>query len=418
MIPEVSLWTPVFRQRAALSGTTLLGSLALHPDFSVTRAGSATYRDSSGIWQTASTDEARFHHDKDGVLLGILPEESRTNLYERSQELDNAYWSKTRATVTANATAGPFGTTIADKLVESTDAGTHFYSKSLTKAASALAYARTVFVKPDERDRVVLRITGAGETNGAFMDVTLTGEGTINSSGAAGPSPFTSVSAEVFQEANGWYRLALRATSNTETTIASTLKMHNGTGESYTGDGSSGVYVEDNQLEQADFESTPIITTSAAATRNADDIRDTSISYFNATEGTILVVFRTAVGFGGNQFYVAFNDNTVADEIFIGRNLATNLQALVNDNSSTQANLQTTVANSTEYKVAFAYKANDFAKCVDGGTVQTDVSGTLPTVDRGFIGSDHNGRYANSPISLVRYFPTRLTDAQLQSITS
>ena len=42
---------------------------------------------------------------------------SRYNLLEQSEVFDNAYWTKTNSTVTANAGVAPDGTTTADKLI-------------------------------------------------------------------------------------------------------------------------------------------------------------------------------------------------------------------------------------------------------------------------------------------------------------
>ena len=63
--------------------------------------------------------------DYDPVTLqpkGFLVEEARTNLLLRSEEFDNANWTKSRATVTANAATAPDGTSNADKLVEDSTA--------------------------------------------------------------------------------------------------------------------------------------------------------------------------------------------------------------------------------------------------------------------------------------------------------
>ena len=58
-----------------------------------TRSSTATYVGSDGLIKSAAVNEARFDHDKDGNDLGLLIEESRTNLALESEDWGNTtYW--------------------------------------------------------------------------------------------------------------------------------------------------------------------------------------------------------------------------------------------------------------------------------------------------------------------------------------
>jgi hypothetical protein len=72
------------------------------------------------------------------------------------------------------------------------------------------------------------------------------------------------------------------------------------------------------------------------------------------------------------------------------------------------------------YKVAFAYKANDFAVYVNGTQVMTDSSGTVPTLSQLAIGYDiASGLYEfGNSVNQAILFPTRLTNAELASLTT
>ena len=60
---------------------------ALDPRITFTRASVATYVGKDGLIKTAGEDEARFDHDPTtGESLGLLIEESRTNLLPQSQQ--------------------------------------------------------------------------------------------------------------------------------------------------------------------------------------------------------------------------------------------------------------------------------------------------------------------------------------------
>lgn len=64
------------------------------------------------------------HYSASGTALGVLLEGAATNLCTRSKEFDNATWTKSSITVTANDSTAPDGTTTADLLTASGSNGT------------------------------------------------------------------------------------------------------------------------------------------------------------------------------------------------------------------------------------------------------------------------------------------------------
>jgi hypothetical protein len=93
------------------------------------------------------------------------------------------------------------------------------------------------------------------------------------------------------------------------------------------------------------------------------------------------------------------------------------------DNSVNQAlvvAVNPVLANTT-YKIAGAYKANDFAACANSGAISTDTVGTVPTdVSTLFIGclSSTGASSWNGWIRQITYIPRRLTNIELQQKTS
>ena len=95
-------------------------------------------------------------------------------------------------------------------------------------------------------------------------------------------------------------------------------------------------------------------------------------------------------------------------------------QAVVKYNNGTnQAVIDggTPIANANN-KTALAFKKDDFALSLNGGTVATDTSGdvsvnTMITIGSRF-GSDS---FINSTINAIKYYNNRLPNAQLQGLT-
>jgi hypothetical protein len=72
-------------------------------------------------------------------------------------------------------------------------------------------------------------------------------------------------------------------------------------------------------------------------------------------------------------------------------------------------------------RLCAAYKLDDYAVSVNGGAVVTDTSGAVPSsLTRLSIGGSavNSAAYNYGPISLFKYWPTRLPNAQLQALTT
>jgi len=214
----------------------------------VTAAGQSVARinDKSGRGNhaTQSTSLSR-------PTLGRNPSSGTRNLLTYTEQFENAAWAKSRTTVTANATTSPDGTVNADKLVEDTTASsTHRIFQQASKAASSLTRTFSVYLKASERTLARLRVTDNIEAVYAGIDIDLAA-GTIGTASVAGGSSISSPSATILPAGNGWYRVTLTATLDaTITSMGAFLFLCDGAGNiSYTGDGTSGIFVWGAQLE-------------------------------------------------------------------------------------------------------------------------------------------------------------------------
>ena len=173
------------------------------------------------------------------------------------------------------------------------------------------------------------------------------------------------------------------------------------------------------QLEAGAFATSYIPTTSGSAIRSIDICSMTSANFtgmYNQTEGSFFVDAFTPAS--GSRIIVSADNNgtTEVNKIFTS---STSSAVEVVDGGATQANFTpgSIVAN-TAFKLASAYKLNDFAVSKNGATAVTDTSGTIPTPIQIKIGSGKGVEVMCGCISSLRYYKKRLPDDKLQSLTA
>ena len=171
------------------------------------------------------------------------------------------------------------------------------------------------------------------------------------------------------------------------------------------------------QLELGAFVTSPIRTTSVAVQRNADVI--SAALPGGATAATLFV--EATRGGSGNTINVQADNGGANDRIFLWNN-ANVLSGNVRNggaDTSTQT-LNTTAALGATFKQAMAVAAND-ASYTDGGIAPgADLTVTFPaTATRLSLGNNGVGSaQPNGYLRRVAYWPTRLTNAELQSMTA
>ncbi len=192
----------------------------------------------------------------------LLLESARTNELTYSDEFDNAAWSKSGSTVSANATIAPDGTATADKIVEDSTAGSAHDVRRGTTGGAGQKQAYSVFAKPAGRNWIYLRLIGGGGIDAStYFNV---------STGAVG-SVGTNHTAQIISLGDGWYRCQVIVNADVnDFRIGLTTADATAT---YNGDGASGVFMWRAQHEKNVPNVTSAIgTTSAAVTRARDDL--------------------------------------------------------------------------------------------------------------------------------------------------
>jgi hypothetical protein len=228
-----------------------------------TRTTTATYVGSDGLIKTAAVDEARFDHDPvTGESLGLLIEEERTNLFTQSQTFSTwTHINGVEFTLTPNAGTAPDNTNTATKLTETATTSVHRVAFGINLTGT---YTMTVFAKAAERN--ILTVSPASTGGGASPVYFDLANGTISASLGSAQS------AAIQELPNGWYRCTVTDGMASFGSPFVGVAAVSGT-ESYTGDGTSGIYIWGAQLEAGSF-ATSYIPTSGSTSSRASDVAE------------------------------------------------------------------------------------------------------------------------------------------------
>ena len=393
------LYTPL----ATTSGGTVLGASG---DFNVTRATNATRVNASGLIEVVASGVPRLDYYTSGGVAGcpaLLVEPQAQNLYQQSEDFTNAYWSKTNSSISGNQTTAPDNTLTADKLIMNNGILPNAANQSgfnRTEVITSSAYRFSIFAKSAEFTGFRVR---ENAVEGTFLDVNLS-NGTITNGSVA---QFINPSAQNY--GNGWYRI-----SWTSPTITNLNKYSIRVGS--TGDGTSGIFIWGAQVETGSVATSYIPTTTASVTRNADDISRSAISgCIGQTEGTIYAeVDIRALSQARIFLNIVDSGDGFASRIRLGITSGNVLYGLVSA-ATKNANTATTGI----YKMALAYDSSGFVIYVNGtsyGTNAQTTGGTKSVIGIGF--NPAAADYANDRIRSVALYTTRLTNAQLQALTT
>jgi hypothetical protein len=390
--------------RCSMSHTQTIGSVRIYvatADNDVTQSSGSVYIQNAQLEQSdiatdyiATTTAAVSVGPVSGLprldYLGsscprLLLEPQRTNLYNYSEQLNQ--WSSTNpANLTANYAVSPDGYQNADRV--------QFVSGMLiyvSGTGSAGENTLSVYAKATNGTSAKFRFFANGATLFS-SDQTATGE---------------------------WQRFTFTYTYSAETA-----------GLARPTTSVDDVIFYGFQHEIGAYATSYIPTLGAAVTRLADSASKTGISsLIGQTEGTLFVEFfyneenksfpssdksvmRVESGGGySNEIAIIYYGD-------VGATYGRTIQCTITNGGTTQANLKTPQTMvSGYYKVAVAYKANDFAMAVNGVIVATDNSGSVPTCAN-FILNESTRVQSDINPKQALLFKTRLTNAKLAELTT
>ena len=361
----------------------------------------------------------RIEYDANGNVLGLLVEESRTNLIPYSDLSSN--WTEFNATKTISSVEAPNG----DLMYE------------LNATATGVPTGTVTTYSSTSGTYTVSAILKAGTTNYAFVGISdnATGQaeirfnlssGTYDTTNVGFVGSWTNVSGSIVNLGNGFYRCSTTGTQGAGNPVSSRIIAGAPDGSRSQTVINTKLYATGAQLESGSFMTSLIPTSGSTATRSADVASlSTSAFGYNDEAGSLVVdakyLARNVTNRYGRvaglatstteRFGIYDDPNSTSDYIrYYARN--DSAAAILGPNNlagSDQLNV----------KIAFGF-AKDSLFITGGGEQASSSSGTFSTtIEKVWLGSETgNSQFINGHIKSLKLYPRRLTNAQLQELTS
>ena len=310
-----------------------------------------------------------------GGCPSLLLEPQRTNLALYSEQYDNAAWTKQSGTsVTANQTISPDGTLNADLVVGNGSSG---ILQSGLIVSTTTNNTKSIYLKGVSGGEVVIL-----------------------------KDPNVTIGNTICTLTTSWQRFTL---SETQILGLAGIWVANIP--------SGGIYVWGAQLEVGSYATSYIPTVASSATRIADDCTKSGIgALIGGTSGTVFFDIKTNPVLSSanyKQFCYYFDSVNAQSYLYLdGANKIT-----TNSNWGSLF-YNTALQPNTRYKVALVYALNDFALYLNGVSVATTLIGTPKNNERISIGQLAGNENAEFVFNQYTHFPTRLTNAQLATLTT
>ncbi len=388
-------------------------------DLTVVRNTTATRVDENGLIEVVGANVPRLNYPIGGGCPSWLLEPQATNLLTHSENFSNASWQKISTTINNNAILAPDDTITADKLIASAVAGSHRVADAVTLNDNQ-DYVLSVFAKKSEYNYIALQINPKSNVFTATIFDLNAGVVVGQPAGATAP-----IESNIEDLGNGWFRCSVKINSSTgvATTDARIFVSNNSTSVSFTGDGTSGIYIWGAQLEQGGLTSY-IPTNGTAVTRNADVFSKTGISsLIGQTEGSVYAELElTQNTLGQEQAIFEISDGTTNNRVILSKTSSGDDFALVTTFNDSGLLVRTNIVESIGYyKIAAVYSSTFLKLFINGVKHEFTFSprSFSESLDELYIGSRQNtDRQLNSLLGKLILFDTAKSDAELINLTT
>ena len=382
----------------------ILATLAAYCDFDNVSVREVLFDQPNGTLTLFNhpTNIPRIEYDANGNRLGLLVEESRTNLVTYSEDFSNVYWTKQSSvdSVEDGNILGPNGLVSGTKVTTNDVA---YVSKDSIYFTQNITVTFSAFLKAGSITTVGLHYAqDLGDALNDNCDFDLS-NGTVSSQGSAS-------TAKIEYVGNGWYRCSNTYTTNGTGTVL---------GVRFVVQGAGTFYVYGAQLEAGSFPTSYIPSNSGSTTTRSADVASIGVSEFgyNQSEGTVFVEAEITNQVNLVQRYVIGSNQSSARWLYKNdsQNYITSF-----DGTASLTVQQETLSDSVPFKAALSTDQTERSIAVNGVVNSGSTNGNIPSLTNQInIGCDHsNTKQLFGHIKSIKYFPRKLTDAQLQELTS
>lgn len=287
----------------------------------ISASGTYTYRPfQSGTAQITFWASSTFTGSIDNISVRELPGNhafqptsanrptlsARYNLLTKTEQFDDAVWTKSGGTNYANSTTAPDGTQTGALFIENTASGTHGYWQVTSSIPSGVSAKYTIGLKYHSRQYVRVAWVIGGGSESVYVDVDLIA-GVVVNQGPYGVST-TQTSASITSAGLGWYTVEIKGTLPSATTYATVYARNSSTNSNpesaleYVGDGASGFYVWGADLRVAN-----------------DALNQPAYQRVNTSTDYDTVGFRPYLAFNGTSSSMQTNsiDFSYGDKMFV-----------------------------------------------------------------------------------------------------
>jgi hypothetical protein len=419
------------------------GSLLFYPD----TAGSPTSGTTLFMWgvqMNAGTTASQYYRTTTTVYQaprfdydptttpptprGLLIEGGANSLVARSQALNQSAWLKTAATsISETGTGSPANDATSNVLTwtNGTAVGNAYTEQSGLPVSGGQPYTWSVWLKNRGNRRV--SVFGFTKTSANAFSGNL--EMTVDFS-VATPTASITVSTNFTSTSvtppvafgNGWYRCTMTGTTPSNAAVTG-FGISNK--DAVPASGTNGCEVWGAQLEAGSGASSYIPTGANQGSRTKDICNITGSnfsSWFVDGPGTI-VAQSDNVKFNTRNLLCEFNkDASNYIQMGVGAGAGSGEALFYNPNGFSQSG--TTPSLNTAYKSAYVWDTDYFKMCLNGTLGSADTNGNI--VSSGMVNLSIGGDLTNPTdvyiknghIRSLKYWPTRLPDAQLQALTT
>ena len=365
-----------------------------------------------------NNNEPRIEYDATGAIKGLLIEEARTNYYPTSTDTWTAYGNGSHVKTIDSSVVNPTGAYGSDKITQTNNFGYSYVGYHASYSTVGTKETYSVYLKSAGHNHVRFRMSNmAGAVNYDF-DLS-NGNSSLPdiaiNSGATG---------HIEDVGNGWWRCSVTYTTTTSNPYPSIFLMPSADSfdiAQFQGDGTSGVYMWGHQIETGAFPTSYIPTSGSQVTRAVDvaTIPRSSFGHHNEASTWLVEFTPTFPSVDTNQ-PVLYRYGSGYD-FYIWSTSANNMTASYMGSASMPYFPIT--ANQTS-KIAVALKHGEYLSvCVDGGSVSQNSVLSDTTLHSATVtgqadvdyklGGDQLGH-----IKSIKYYPRRLTNTQLQELTT